>query len=66
MEALKSVRLEGKGWQASGWYLERKYPGKYGRKVQEVHGKDGGPVEIVVSRVGGNGNGNGSHEEGGE
>jgi transposase-like protein len=36
-------------WQASAWYLERKYPDRWGRKDhvrQEISGPGGGPVEI--------------------
>lgn len=36
-------------WQAAAWYLERKYPDRFGRKDhlrQEVTGPNAGPVEI--------------------
>jgi transposase-like protein len=36
-------------WTASAWYLERKYPDRWGRKDHlrtEVSGPGGGPVEI--------------------
>lgn len=36
-------------WTASAWYLERKYPDRWGRKDQirqEVSGPGGGPVEV--------------------
>jgi hypothetical protein len=33
-------------WQAAAWKLERRYPHEYGRRVQEITGKDGGPVEV--------------------
>lgn len=36
-------------WQASAWYLERKYPDRWGRKdhvVSEVSGPNGGPIEV--------------------
>lgn len=36
-------------WTASAWYLERKYPDRWGRKDhvrQEISGPGGGPVEI--------------------
>jgi hypothetical protein len=35
-------------WQAAAWKLERRYPQMYGRRVQEMQGKDGGPLAIVV------------------
>ena len=35
-------------WQAAAWKLERRYPQDYGRKVQEIQGKDGGPVFVQV------------------
>ena len=31
--ALRTLRQGGLGWQASAWYLERKFPRKWGRKV---------------------------------
>lgn len=34
-------------WQAAAWKLERRYPQEYGRTVQEVQGKDGGPIEVA-------------------
>ena len=36
-------------WTAGAWYLERKFPDKWGRKdklTQEISGKDGKPIEI--------------------
>lgn len=36
-------------WQAAAWYLERKYPDRWGRKDhvrQEVSGVGGGPVHV--------------------
>ena len=35
-------------WTAAAWKLERRYPQQYGRKVQEIQGKDGGPLTIRV------------------
>jgi hypothetical protein len=37
-------------WQADAWYLERKYPHEYGRRVAEVSGPDGGPIEVADAR----------------
>ena len=34
-------------WQAAGWYLERKFPDKWGRQRLELTGPDGGPVATV-------------------
>jgi hypothetical protein len=31
-------------WQAAAWKLERRYPQEYGRRVQEIQGKDGGDL----------------------
>lgn len=50
VEAMRVVQGGEGGWQSAAWYLERKYPHEFGRKVQEVHGKDGGPMEFVVVR----------------
>jgi hypothetical protein len=32
-------------WQAAAWKLERRYPDEYGRTVQQLQGKDGGPIQ---------------------
>lgn len=51
MDAVKNIHAAGQRyWQASSWYLERKFPSRWGRqeKVQasiEHSGKDGGPIE---------------------
>lgn len=36
-------------WTAAAWLLERRFPETYGRRMVEVVGKDGGPVEIDVA-----------------
>lgn len=50
-EALRVSRINKAGrdgnWQADAWYLERRYPDRWGKRVQEVTGKDGGPLEYV-------------------
>lgn len=34
-------------WQAAAWWLERKYPERFGKKEKYEHtGKDGGAIEI--------------------
>lgn len=33
-------------WQASAWRLERRFPEKYGRRIQEVSGVGGGPIQL--------------------
>jgi len=39
-------------WTAAAWWLERKYPERWGRKDRhEVTGKDGEPFSITVRRV---------------
>jgi len=48
LEASKDVAHARRGWQASAWYLERKYPSEYGRRVQEIHGKDGAELTFRV------------------
>lgn len=36
-------------WQASAWYLERRYPARYGRRDRLEHsGPDGGPIKQQV------------------
>lgn len=36
-------------WQAAAWKLERRYPGDYGRRVTEISGRDGGPIETKTT-----------------
>ena len=36
-------------WQADAWYLERRYPNRWGKRVNEVSGPDGGPVTIRLT-----------------
>lgn len=34
-------------WQASAWYLERRYPSRYGRRERLEHsGPEGGPITL--------------------
>jgi hypothetical protein len=38
-------------WTAAAWWLERKYPERWGRKERhEVTGKDGGALTVKVLR----------------
>lgn len=37
-------------WQAAAWKLERRYPHIYGRRVQEITGKDGEAFSIEIKR----------------
>ncbi len=38
-------------WQAAAWWLERSFPGRYGRRERIEHtGGDGGPVKVEVYR----------------
>ena len=50
MSAVKKIRDEGdKNWTANAWYLERKFPEKWGRRdklTQEISGKDGTPLKV--------------------
>ena len=49
-ESLRVSRIDKAGmegnWQADAWYLERRYPDRWGRRVQEVTGKNGGPITV--------------------
>lgn len=38
-------------WQAAAWKLERRYPGQYGRTVQEHVGKDNTALVVQIQRV---------------
>jgi len=46
-QALARIRRAGgEHWQAEAWFLERKWPDKWGRRERrEVTGKGGGPIE---------------------
>jgi hypothetical protein len=33
---LKNVEAASSGWQASAWYLERKYPDRWGRRDKQL------------------------------
>lgn len=50
MKAVKVIQAASlDNWTAGAWYLERKFPDKWGRKdklTQEISGKDGKPIEI--------------------
>ena len=35
-------------WQAAAWWLERRFPAKWGRRVQEHQGKDGNELKVIV------------------
>jgi len=47
-------KASAKSWQAAAWWLERKYPEKWGRKEfvrSELSGPNGGPVKTEVAEV---------------
>jgi len=50
MNAIQNIQTHAaENWTASAWYLERKFPEKWGRKdklTQEISGKDGKPLEV--------------------
>ena len=50
MSAVQNIQTHSAdNWTASAWYLERKFPDRWGRKdklTQEISGKDGKPIEI--------------------
>jgi hypothetical protein len=50
--ALANIRqaAQNGSWQADAWYLERRYPHEFGRRVQEITGERGGPVRFHVDR----------------
>ncbi len=48
LDQIRKAAVEGR-WQAAAWYLERKYPDRWGRKDRhELSGPDGGPIELEV------------------
>lgn len=52
LASLGRIRAAGQSgtWQADAWYLERKYPHEFGRRVAELSGPDGGPIEVHDAR----------------
>ena len=63
LQAVKKARAESEGahirnirraadngnWQASGWFLERSHPKKWGkRSALELSGQDGKPIEFDI------------------
>ena len=63
MPSVKTARAESEGahirnirraadngnWQASGWFLERSFPKKWGRRsALELSGEDGKPIEFEI------------------
>ena len=52
-EALRVARISKAGnegnWQADAWYLERRYPNRWGKRVSEVQGPDGGALVVKLT-----------------
>lgn len=50
-KALKQIRSAApEHWQAAAWYLERKFPNRWGRKERVEHtGKDGEAIQAEVA-----------------
>jgi transposase len=38
-------------WTADAWYLERRYPERWGKQVHEITGRDGGPMTHEIHVV---------------
>jgi hypothetical protein len=38
-------------WQASAWYLERKFADRWGRQRLEITGRNGAPMQVEVAKV---------------
>lgn len=51
--SLQAVRKAGDAgqWQAHAWYLERRYPAEYGRRVSELTGPGGAPIAFEERRA---------------
>ena len=51
-EVMRVARISKAGqegnWQADAWQLERRYPHKWGKRVSEVNGPDGGPIRVLI------------------
>lgn len=44
--AMAGTAKERPQWQALAWILERRFPKQFGRRLVEVSGRDGGPIEV--------------------
>lgn len=53
-ESLRVSRISKAGkdgnWQADAWYLERRYPEKWGKRVTEITGPNGGPIQTETTQ----------------
>jgi len=48
-DVLRIAKASQTQWQAAAWRLERKHPGRWGRREHLEHtGKDGGPIRTQV------------------
>lgn len=48
---IRQAAQDPKHWTAAAWYLERKFPERWGRKRLEISGPEGGPVETEEKGV---------------
>ena len=55
-EALRVARISKAGqegnWQADAWYLERRYPSRWGKRVQEISGPNGEAIPVAIVGAG--------------
>lgn len=48
MHVARIAAASSKQWQAAAWWLERRYPDRWGQKLrQEVTGEGGGPIKVT-------------------
>jgi len=49
LDRIREAAFKDKDWKAAAWYLERKYPERWGRKERhEVTGEDGGEITLKI------------------
>jgi hypothetical protein len=51
VQNIREAAQEAKNWTASAWWLERRFPQRWGRRDRLTVGGDGSPVEIQFSFV---------------
>lgn len=51
VQNVKLAAQEAKNWTASAWWLERRFPERWGKRERLTVGGDGSPIEIQFSFV---------------
>lgn len=49
VDIIRQAGAEPKTWQAAAWWLERRFPSRYGRRAVELSGPGGGPIPVEAA-----------------